>query len=354
MSIPRLLGIIALALFIIFVASFFTVLIRLSRIGVVTERAVLIKAEEAQGEEIARTRFDITGQSPDSGRLQVEINTRIDIREFPFSELRDGDVLKLRIRNLVPELERNTDLDAVFHDPPAGENFVNLNFGRVDWDILDRRDFYPLDGYGMSFNFAFYVKYHSPDVPAVEGTSEISEIPPVFAGEDRFVNETVAPPPELPGTWFQPKAAEIRSLTNMILLNARYGPTGTVGDIGFRVRVARLRILQYFTVTLILIEVLFIIYLLTIINLQELLAKGLGYLVGLFIVREILVTHAPQFPTLVDYSTLFLICVVFFLMLFKFLGGAEEHALITIPPGWHDALMGQNKAKSPKDRDVEQ
>jgi len=316
MSIPRLLGIIALALFIVFVASFFTVLVRLSRIGVTTERFAVIETAEASDEDPTLTHFDIIGLSENSSRLNVEITTRIDISQYPFNTLSDGDVLRLRMENLVPELKRNVDIDTVFHSPPGSEHYVNLSFGTVDWDVLDRRDFYPFDGYEFSFNLAYYVPGDSPASP---------------------------------GSWYEPESVEIRSLTNMILLNARFGATATEGESGFRTRIARLRILQYFTVTLLLIEILFLVYLLTIVNMQELLTKGLGYLVGLYIVREVLVTNAPQFPTLIDYSTMFLICVVFFLMLFKFLGGAEEHALITIPPRWHDTLIGAPKPTDKND-----
>ena len=314
MSIPRLLGIIALLLFIVFVATFFTVLVRLSRIGVTTERLAVIEGDGAVSPVPVFTRFDLLGQDPLSGRLKFVVTSRIDIRMPPFSALTDGQEVRLRIENMVPELERNIDLTAVFEAPPFGDNFVNLDFGEYEMDVVDRRDFYPFDGYEAAFNFAYYVP-----------------------GD--WVSST--------GTWLEPKQVSIRSLTNLILLNPRYATTVS-GDKAFRLRVARLRILQYLTATLVLIEILFIIYLLTIVNLQELLAKGLGYLVGLYIVRNILATNTPQFPTFIDYATLFLICVVFFLMLFKFLGGAEEHALITLPAAWRDFILGSREPQRGK------
>jgi len=309
-SIPRLLGIIALLLFIVFVATFFTVLVRLSRIGVTTERQTVIESPDFnEDDEAVFTHFDLITQDNDSGRLRLAVASKIDLRKEPFSHLVDGQEIIIRIENLIPELKRNVDLRAVYRTPPEGDNFINIVFGAFDIDVLDRRDFYPFDGYEVSFNYAFFV-----------------------TGNEMYPL----------GQWCQPKQATLNSLTNMIFLNPRYGPT-VAGDYGFRTRVAHLRILQYLTATLILIEVLFIIYLLTIVNLQDLMAKGLGYLVGLYIIRNIIVTNAPQFPTLIDYCTLFLICIVFFLMLFKFLPGEEEHALVTLPAAWREALTGNNK-----------
>ncbi len=304
MSIQRLLGIVALLLFIVFVASFFAVLVRLSWIGVTTERYAEIVQDEAVGEGPVLTRFDLYGLNPETGRLRFNISSRIDCRSAPFDKLADGRDILLRIENVVPELKRNTDLIAAYREPPSGESYVNLDFGEFEMDIFDRRDFYPFDGYELSFNFAYFISGDTQDYT---------------------------------GSWYQPNRVIIRSFTNMILLNPRYGVT-SMGDSGFRTRVARLRILQYLTATLLLIEILFMVYLLTLVNLQELMAKGLGYLIGLYIVRNILVTNAPQFPTIIDYSTIFLICVVFFIMLFKFLGGAEERALITLPVAWRNAM----------------
>jgi len=304
-SIQRLLGTFALVLFIVFVATFFAVLVRLLRVGLVTERNTEIQAEDAPATEVVHTRFDLIGQDPMTGQLRFRVYARIDARTGPFSSLSPGQEVLLRIENLVPELRRNIDLTAVFRNP-ANDHYVTLSFGELAMDILDRRDFYPFDGYDFSLNFA----YHLPGDWTNPG-----------------------------GVWVEPKRIAIRSLTNLIFLNPRYGGMPD-GEMAFKMRVARLRILQYLTASLILIELLFVLYLLTIVNLQELLAKGLGYLVGLYIVRNILVTNAPQFPTLIDYGSLFLICVVFFVMLFKFLAGAEEHALITLPAAWREAILG--------------
>ncbi len=309
MSIPRLLGIIALVLFVIFVATFLTVFVRLTRVGVVTERYALIETEDAEASELTLTRFDFVGQDPETGQLTFRVAARIHTEAAPFNSLYEGDTLVLRVENMVPELRRNMDL-AVRYGNPTGDRMVNLDFGELRMDILDRRDFYPFDGYDFSFNCA----YHVP-------------------GDWQHPQ----------GYWFQPKKVEIRSLTNMIILNPRYGSLPS-GERAFKMRMARLRIQQYLTATLILIEVLFLLYLLTIVNLQDLLTKGLGYLIGLYIIRDILVTDAPQFPSIIDYGTLFLICVFFFLLLFRFLGGAEEHALITLPTAWRDALLGQKES----------
>jgi len=308
MSIPRLLGIIALVLFIVFVATFFTVLVRLSRVGVITERYVEIAAPDAAEPEVVFTRIDLLGQDRDTGRLRFDVTARIDTRVPPFNTLTNGDTVVMRIENLVPDIRRNMDLALEFRNPTR-DAFVNLRFGTFQMDVQDLRDFYPFDGYECSYNFAFHLPGDWSN-PA--------------------------------GVWYQPKQVTMRSLTNLIYLNPRYGAT-TTGESAFKVRIARLRILQFLAVSLILIELLFLLYLLTLVNLQELLAKGLGYLVGLYIIRNILVTEAPQFPSLIDYGTLFLICVVFFLMLFKSLGGAEERALITIPAAWREAFTEQDE-----------
>jgi hypothetical protein len=308
MSIPRLLGIIALILFIVFVATFFTVLVRLSRIGVTTERYVEISAPEVAEPEAVFTRLDLLGQDHDTGRLRFDVTARIDTRVAPFNTLTNGDTVIMRVENLLLTQRRNMDLAVEFRNPTR-DAFVNLKFGTFQMDIQDLRDFYPFDGYECSYNFA----YHLPG---------------------NWSNPA--------GMWYQPKEVTMRCLTNLIFLNPRYG-TAITGERAFKVRIARLRILQFLAVSLILIELLFLLYLLTLVNLQELLAKGLGYLVGLYIIRNILVTEAPQFPNLIDYGTLFLICVVFFLMLFKSLGGAEERALITLPAAWREALTGQEE-----------
>jgi len=291
-SVPRLLNIFALLLFIVFVATFFTVLVRLSRIGFTTERhAPIVRNPALTGveNEFARTEFQFLGQNPTSGSLEFNVLAEIDTQSRQFSNFRDGDIIMLRVENMIPTQNRNYDLKGVFSNV-ASDRWVRINFGELSFDIDDRRDFYPFDGYDLSFNCAFYTR---------------------------------------PG-WYEPNRVMIRSMSNLILLNPRYGMTD-LGRDAFRMRVVRLRIQQFLTATLILVEILFLLYLLTIVDLQELLRKGLGYLVGLFIIREILVTNAPLFPTIIDYGTLFLFCVAFFLMLFKFLGGAEERALITFP-----------------------
>jgi hypothetical protein len=303
LSIPRILGIAALLLFIVFVATFFTVLVRLSRVGVTTERYAVIRDNQATEPELFKTRFDLLGQNPMTGGLIFKVKTLIDTEEEEFSALTDGQKVVLRIDNLIPETRDYQDLVTEYSNL-ANDRYVTLNFGEFELDTFDRRDFYPFDGYILNFTFAIHI-----------------------------TRNWVYPN----GIWFHPKETELWSQTNLIFLHPRYGGT-EAGIRGFKVRVARLRILQFLAATLILIEVLFILYLLTIVNLQELLGKGLGYLVGLYIIRDILTANAPQFPTIVDYGTLFLICVVFFLMLFKFLAGAEENAIITIPPTWREAL----------------
>jgi len=311
-SIPRLLGIIALVLFIVFVATFFSVLVRLARVGIETERRIELKTETADEEgytELIETFFELREQDHLSGNLRFHVSGRVDTRSEPFASVEPGQTVLLRIENNFPELESNQDLFCVFPEPPSGDNFVNLDFGEFDLDVLDRRDFYPFDGYEVAISYAYYTPSNSQ--------------------RDH-------------GAWYMPRQVVIRSKTNRNFLNPRYERTSR-GDDLIRFRVARLRMLHYLTATLILIELLFIIYLLTIVNLQDLMAKGLGYLVGLYIIRNILVTNAPQFPTLIDYATLFLICVVFFLMLFKFLPGEEERALVTLPIAWRDALMGREK-----------
>ncbi|MFH1676920.1 MAG: hypothetical protein ABIC40_07830, partial [bacterium] len=171
-----------------------------------------------------------------------------------------------------------------------GDRFVFIDFGDFDWTVIDNRDFYPFDIYDFNFKFAYYV----------------------------------------PNGWYEPGVVNVRSQTSLIFIRYRFGAAETGPDC-FQLRISRLRLLQFLAATLILIELLFMIYLVTVTDLQELLAKALGYLVGLYIVREILLSRAPYFPTILDYGTLFLIIVTFFIMLFKFLGRAEERVLITLP-----------------------
>ncbi len=296
MSVPRLLNIITLLLFIVFVATFFTVLVRLSRVGLVTERYGELRRWGTQSEEIIRTDFQLLGQDPVSGQLRFRVSANFDTESRLFNNVEEGEPITLRITNMIPELQRNYDSTVEFRNV-TGDRWVRFDFGEILVDVFDRRDFYPFDWYEMSFDFAFHVY----------------------------------------DKWHAPKMLYMRSMTNLIFLDPRYMMT-ELGRQGFRLSVARLRIQQFLAVTFILIEVLFLLYLLTIVNLHELMTKALGYVIGLFIIREILVTNAPMFPTIVDYGTMFLIIVVFFLMLFRFLGGAEERALITIPPAWLEAF----------------
>jgi hypothetical protein len=297
-SIQRILNLAALFLFIVFVATFFTVLIRLSHVGVMSERYASIGPEPSATEGPVTTWVDLLGQEKETGRMKFQIRTRIDTHTAPFESLSDGDVVVLRVENLMPELRRTIDLQSEYHNY-TGDQYATLDFGYLLLEVLDKRDFYPFDGYEMSFNLA----YHTP--PNAMRTQ---------------------------GAWFFQEAVIVKSLTNMILLSPRVDEV-LPGTEAFRMRIARLRMQQFLAATLLLIEVLFLIYLLTIVDLQEILPKCLGYIVVLYIIRNILVADAPQFPTIIDYSTLFLVCVTFFLMLFKFLGGAEEHALITLPAG---------------------
>jgi len=301
----------ALVLFIVFVAAFFTVLIRLSRIGITTERYAHIENGEVAGEYAATARFDLLEQDDVTGKFRFNAEVVIDTQSDPFVGLEEGQVIVMRVENLLFELRHHRDYHAVFHNY-TNDRYVSLEFGEFLFNTQDRRDFYPFDSYSVSLNYAIHV---TPN--------------------ERYPL----------GIWYEPGNLEIWSKTNMIFLNPRYGTTST-GPSGYKMRVARLRIQQFMTVSLLLVEILFLLYLLTIIDLQELLGKGLGYLVGLFIIRGILVTRAPIFPTLVDYGTMFLICVVFFLMLFKFLGGAEARAIITIPPAWREAITGEKEIKS--------
>ncbi len=312
MSIPRLLGIIVLVLFIVFVATFFSVLVRLARVGVAAERQAELSSEAASDEEytqLVETQFELMEQDAVTGNLRFHVSARIDTRHEPFASVEPGQQILLRIENSFPELETNIDLIHVFYEPPSGDNFVTIEFGEFKLDVMDRRDFYPFDGYELALKFAIYTPSNS-----------FREY----------------------GAWYQPEEIMVVSRTNMIFLNPRYERLAQ-GTSQVRMRIARLRMLQYLTATLVLIELLFIIYLLTIVNLQDLMAKGLGYLVGLYIIRNILVTNAPQFPTFIDYGTLFLICIVFFLMLFKFLPSEEERALVTLPAAWREAMIGREK-----------
>jgi hypothetical protein len=314
-SIPRLLNILAFLLFIVFVATFFTVLVQISRTEFLTERYAAVPAVPIEGEPAVTTWFDLLGQEKDTGLFSFHVRARIDTRSDPFNTLDSGDTVVLRVENMIPELRRNCDLVTTFQNP-AGDQYVNLDFGELQWEVLDRRDFYPFDGYEFSMNFACHIP-----------------------GDDFFSA----------GIWVSPQLLVMRSFTNMILLGPRYSPV-LPDSWGFRARIVRFRMQQFLTLTLLLIELLFLIYLVTLVDLQELLAKGLGYLVVLYIIRNILVTDAPQFPTFVDYSTLFFICVTFFLMLLKFLRGAEEHTLITLPPAWRAAFFpGKEEEDEKKD-----
>ncbi len=308
MSVPRLLGIIALSLFIVFVATFFTVLVRLSRVGVTTERYAEIHTPDFSETEPAQTRFDLLGQDPVSGRLIFNVNATIHIDKPPFNILNPGDEVILRIENQIPDNPGLNDLSAVYRNP-TGDFLVEFDFGELYMLVPDRRDFYPFDGYSIRFNYAYFIPGDWDDPT---------------------------------GTWYVPGELILRSLTNLIFLTPEYGSTA-IGADGYKVLVARLRIIQILASMLILIEVLFLVYLLTIVNMHELLAKGLGYVVAIFIIRTIMVSSAPQSPTLLDYVTLFLICVVFFIMLFKSLGGAEERSIITIPEAWTDTIFGGGK-----------
>jgi hypothetical protein len=299
-SVPRILNIFALLLFIVFVATFFTVLVRLSRIGLITERHAAIDRSPEVEEDLVRTEFSLLGQDTQIGSLNFAVSAEFDTQSRRFSGLTEGDPVFLRVENMIPDLRRNYDLTGTFTNL-TGDRWVMVDLGEFRYDVLDRRDFYPFDGYEVSLNCAYYT---------------------------------------YPG-WFEPDTIALRSMTNLIFLNPRYEMT-EVGREGFRMRIGRLRIQQFLAATLILIEILFLLYLLTVVDLQELLRAALGYLVGLFIIREILATRAPMFPTIIDYGTLFLFCVAFFLMLFKFLGGAEERALITIPQAWIDGLRGSS------------
>ncbi|HEX9745678.1 MAG TPA: hypothetical protein VGB30_09645 [bacterium] len=301
MSIPRLLHILTLILFVAFVAIFFTVLTRLTRIGLSTERYAVV-GENLQDEEIpVKTEFALLGQDTQAGQLIFDVTSSFDTSLEPISSLNEGDTIVLRIENQKPGLNRTNDLAATFSNPAADKQVI-VDFGQYRLNILDRRDFYPFDGYIVMFNFAYHV----------------------------------------PSGWFEPKRATLKSLTNLILLNPLYDISDT-GVKGVRMYVARLRLQQFLTATLMLIEILFLLYLVSVSDLQDLIRQGLGYLVGLYIIREILTSGAPQFPTIVDYSTMFLICVTFFLMLFRFLGGAEEKALITLPPLLRQAIFGDSE-----------
>jgi hypothetical protein len=313
-SIPRLLNVLALTLFVVFIATFFTVLVRLSRVGILTERYGMISEAPVKSEPTVMTWFYLLGQDKESGCMNFNVRTQIDTQSEPFTKLKSGDTIVLRVENLQLDLRRSYDLIQKF-DNPTSDRYVLLDLGELDLDVLDRRDFYPFDGYELSFNFA----YHFPGDQATQPT----------------------------GFWVSPKVAALKSQTNLIFFNPRYALI-LPETYGFRARVERLRMLHFLTAALILIEILFAIYLITVSDLQELLAKGLGYLVMLFIIRSILATGAPQFPTLIDYGTLFLICITFFIMLFRFLSGAEEQSLITLPSAW-GALFISGKEEIPED-----
>lgn len=302
MSIPRLLHIITLLLFIVFVSIFFTVLARLSRIGVSTERYANIVRSDAEEVNPVQTQLTLLGQDTKTGRLNFKVEGIFDVASDVFYALLEGDRILLRVENLRLESHGNINIYGTFSNP-SNDRYVAVDFGEFFLDVHDKRDFYPFDGYEINFNFAYFST----------------------------------------GKWYVPREASVRSLTNLILLNPRYTIAAS-GVESFQFRVARLRIQQFLTATLILIEILFLIFLITMTNLDDLLRLGLGYLVGLYIIREILTAGAPQFPTIVDYGSMFLICVTFFLMLFRFLGKAEETTLITIPP-----IFRHNSHKDPVD-----
>lgn len=308
MSVQRLLGIIVLSLFIVFVATFFTVLVRLSRVGVTTERYAEVHTPNFSETEPVETRFDLLGQDPVSGRLIFNVNATIQIDEPPFNKLNPGDEVILRVENQIPANPGVNDLTAVYRNP-TGDFLVEFDFGELYMLVPDRRDFYPFDGYSVRFNYAYFIPGNWDDPT---------------------------------GTWYVPGELILRSLTNLIFLTPEYGGNA-IGADGYKVLVGRLGIILILASMLILIEVLFLIYLLTIANMHELQAKGLGYIVSIFIIRTIIVSSAPQSPTLLDYVTLFLICVVFFIILLKSLGGAEERSIITIPEPWTDAIFGGGK-----------
>jgi hypothetical protein len=299
-----------LFLFIVFLATFFTVFVRLLRLGVTTERSVRIEKPEYTENNPVDTHFRLLGQDPQSGRLIFSCYAVFNTQTPPFNTLNEGDQVTLRIENLIPYHNREVDLDGDFHNP-ANDRLVIIEFGNFYLDVPDRRDFYPFDAYAIRFNFAFYIPgdWYNPA-----------------------------------GSWYEPPVLTLSSMTNFIFDNPIYGETA-VGRDGFKSMVARLRIFHILVITLILLEILLLIYLLTIVNLQELLAKGLGYIVAIFIIRTIIVTNAPQTPSLMDYGALFLTCVVFFIMLFKTLGGSEERSLITFPKAWSEAMIGRSEPK---------
>ncbi|MCX6644877.1 MAG: hypothetical protein NTY09_00745 [bacterium] len=315
MSISRLLGLIVLFIFIVFVATFFTVFVRLLRVGVSNDRYVKLQTPEYTEDEPVDTYFRLLGQDSESGSLKFNAYAVIDSASAPFDTLDPGDQIIMRIENLIPDYHRETDIDAEFHNP-TGDRLVTVDFGEFLLDVPDGRDFYPFDAYVIRFNFAYYIPgdWNNPA-----------------------------------GSWHFPTVLTLSSMTNLIFNNPYYGETA-LGIDGYKTMVARLRIFIILVITLIMLEILLLIYLLTIANLQELLAKGLSYIIAIFLIRTIIVTNAPQTPTLMDYGMLFLTCVVFFVMLFKTLGGAEERSIITVPKAWTDAVFG---GQSPRENHVE-
>jgi len=289
-SIPRLLYLAALLLFVVFIATFFTVLIRLSRIGITTERLAQIHKKDFVPElNAADSLFEVLEQDSGSAHLKIRARAIIDTSKPPFNTLKDGDPFVLRLDNFSIPTYQFLDVRKKFENP-TGDRFVIIDFGDFDWTVIDNRDFYPFDIYDFNFKFAYYV----------------------------------------PAGWYEPGVVNVRSQTSLIFIRSRFSAVD-VGQDCFQIRISRLRLLHFLTATLILIELLFMVYLVTITDLQELLAKALGYLVGLYIIREVVLSRAPYFPTILDYGTLFLIIVTFFIMLFKFLGRAEERVLITLP-----------------------
>ena len=315
MSISRLLGLIVLFIFIVFVATFFTVFVRLIRVGVVSDRFVKLQTPAFTEDEPVDTYFRLLGQDRESGRLKFNAYAVIDTEVSPFNTLNSGDQVVLRVENLIPAFRREMDIVAEYRNL-TGDRLVTLEFGDFMLDVPDRRDFYPFDAYAIRFNFAYYIPGDWYD--------------PI-------------------GTWHEPTVLTLSSMTNFIFDNPNYGETAAGKD-GFKTMVARLRVFHILVSTLILIEILLLIYLLTIGNLHELLAKGLGYILAIYLVRTIVVANAPQAPTLMDYGTLFLTCVVIFIMLFKTLGGSEERSIITLPRAWSEAIFG-NQNSGDRDSD---
>lgn len=310
MSVARILNIAALSIFVIFVATFFTVLVRMSQIGPMPERLAFIGSEKEISEEPSvKTWFELIGQENDTGRLTFNIRARIDTSIQPFNNLKKNSPIILRVENLLPEYRQMFDIEGIFNNP-ANDRYVICNFGTISWEVPDRRDLYPFDKYLFSMNFAYFI-------PDETGNS---------------------------GTWYEPESIVLKSLTGLRIFNPRY--VGILPGVdGFRADFGRLRMLQFLSISILLIEILFLLYLMTILDLQILLGKGLGNIVVLYIIRNILTSGAPQFPNLVDYMTLFIICAIFFLMLFRFLGNSEEYQLLSLTKDQHPSQQNIKEVK---------